>query len=90
MGVYEWSGTQEGRGWFITLGMSEFKKKNKVTNGIGKEGFNPEDKHLFNRRWSDIWDLPGKDEKLWLREVAAARKCGNRIRDIEIIWGGAR
>ena len=41
---------------------------------MGRRCIIPEDKHIFNQWWIGLWDLPGKDKKLWLGEVTAARK----------------
>ena len=46
-----------------------------------RRGIFPEERHLLNKRWSDIWDLPGKDKKIWLREVIEPRKCEKWDRD---------
>ena len=59
------------------------KSKMRLQMGMGRRGLLPKDRHLFSQRWNNLWGLPGKDKKLWLREVTAARKCGKRIRDRE-------
>ena len=42
----------------------------------------PEEKQLSNQWWINLWQLPGKDKKIWSREVTAEIKCGKRIRYI--------
>ena len=61
------------------------KNKMMIQVGMGKRGIPSEGKHLFNRSWGDIWDLPGNDKKIWLIEVPAAIKCGKRSIHREII-----
>ena len=34
-----------------------------------------------------MWDIPGKENKLWLKEVTEVIKCGKRIIDIETTGG---
>ena len=47
----------------------------------------PEEKYMFNKRWSDLWDLHGKYKKLFFREVTAARKYDKRNRNRETSGG---
>ena len=54
---------------------------------MGRRVLIPERKHLFSQHWGDLWNLPVKDNKLWLREVTEARKYRKRSRDIEISGG---
>ena len=49
---------------------------------MGRRGIIPEDKHLFNQWWSNLWYIPIKDHKLWLVEVTPARNCKKWNRDI--------
>ena len=67
--------------------MGDFETKKRIQMDMVKRDLLPEYKHLFNRCWGDIWDNLGKYNKLWLKEVIAARKCGKRSRDIETSWG---
>ena len=64
----------QGEGGLLKRGRNLFKSLNDATNGDGKEIYYSEDKHIFNQWWIGLWDFPGKDKKLWLGEVTAARK----------------
>ena len=50
-------------------------------------GILPEDKHLLNRHWGNLWEIPVKDKKLWLIEVVAAIKFGKLSSYIETSGG---
>ena len=50
---------------------------------MGSRGLLPGDKHFFNQRWGDLWDLPIKDKKLCLRDVTEERTCEKWTRDRE-------
>ena len=41
---------------------------------MGRQVILTEYKHLFNQGCRDLQDLPGKDKKMWLVKVTAARK----------------
>ena len=48
---------------------------------MGRRGTIPEDNHVFNQCWRNLWNLPGQYNKLQLREVTALRKFVNWIKD---------
>ena len=56
--------------------------------GIGSRGINIEQKHLPNQRYIDLRNIPGKDKKLRLKTMAAARNCGKWRRYREKMGGG--
>ena len=65
---------EQGEGGLLKRGRTLFKSKMRLQMDMGRRCIIPEDKHIFNQWWIGLWDLPGKDKKLWLGEVAAARK----------------
>ena len=52
-----------------------------------KRGILPESKHLFSQLWGNLWDLPGKYNKVSFREVSETRKSGKQSMDIETSRG---
>ena len=68
---------ERGEGGIFQRERIILKYKMKLKMEMGRRGLLPEDKHLFDQRWSDLCYLPGKDKKLWLREVTSARNAAN-------------